>query len=308
MHSIYFDPEFDDGRRRAELYDGQLIVRSLSPASAALVRHAKTMIQEAFGGMDPRTAQYDLSVEEFVARFAPLKTAFIHDPRSKECLRAILAEAHCDPDETYIDVPRLRVATSDGYLTSGVAYAHHPHRDTWYSAPVAQINWWMPVFDYASSAGMAFHPRYWERGVRNGSPSFDYYRWNSEGRAQAKLHVRSDTRVQPKSEEPLELQPEIRLIPRAGGTVLFSAAQLHSTSRNASGMSRWSVDFRTVNLPDVIARRGAPNVDSAPSGTSLRDFVKMRDLSPMPEDVARAYDDREATDGVLVYAGDGEVG
>jgi hypothetical protein len=307
MHSIYLDPDFDDGKRRAELYDGQLIVRSSSLASAALVRHAKTMIQEAFSGMDPRMAQYDLSVEEFVARFAPLKTAFIHDPRSKECLRAMLAEAHCDPDETYIDVPRLRVATSDGYLTSGVAYAHHPHRDTWYSAPMAQVNWWMPIFDYDSSAGMAFHPRYWDRGVRNGSPAFDYYRWNSEGRAQARLHVRSDTRVQPKSEEPLELQPEIRVIPRAGGTVMFSAAQLHSTSRNASGMSRWSVDFRTVNLPDVVARRGAPNVDSAPSGTSLRDFVKMRDLSPMPEDVARAYDDRENNDGILVYAGDGEV-
>jgi hypothetical protein len=307
MHSVYFDPAFEDGRRREELYDGQVIVRSPSPATAALVRHAKDMIHEAFAGMDPRTAQYELSVEEFVARFAPVKTAFIHDPRSRECLRAIMAEAGCDPDETYIDVPRLRVATSDGYLTSGVAYAHHPHRDTWYSAPLSQINWWMPIYDYASSAGMAFHPRYWDRGIRNGSSAFDYYRWNSEGRAQARQHIRSDTRVQPKPEEQLELQPEIRLIPRAGGTIIFSAAQLHSTSRNVSGMSRWSIDFRTVNLPDVVARRGAPNVDSSPSGTSLRDFVKMRDLSAMPEEVARSYDGREDVDGQLVYAGEGET-
>jgi hypothetical protein len=307
MHSVYFDPDFEDGRRRAELYDGQLIVQSPSAATAALVRHAKAMIDEAFAGFDPRTAQYDLSVEDFVARFAPLKTAFIHDPRSLECLRAILAEGRCDPDETYIDVPRLRVATSDGYLTSGVAYAHHPHRDTWYAAPMAQLNWWMPIYDYAASAGMAFHPRYWERAVRNGSPAFDYYRWNSEGRAQAKQHVRSDTRAQPKAEEPLDLQPEVRLITRSGGVVLFSAAQLHSTSRNDSGMSRWSIDFRTVNLPDVIARRGAHNVDSGPSGTSLRDFVRMRDFAPMPEEVARAYDDREVVDGVLVYAGDRET-
>lgn len=304
MNSVYFDPAFGERRSLEVLYDGEIVVRSPSPATNAFVRHARAAIGEAFPGLDPLTAQYALEVEAFVDRFAPLKTSFIHDPRSRACIQAILSELGFDPDDTYIDVPRLRVATSDAYLTSGVAYVHHPHRDTWYSAPLAQLNWWMPLYDYDASAGMAFHPRYWSQPVRNGSGAFDYYRWNSEGRAQARQHVRSDTRRQPKAEEALELEPQLRLIPRAGGLVVFSAAQLHSTCENRSGRSRWSVDFRTVSLSDVMARRGAPNLDSQPSGTSLRDFVRLRDLAPLPDDVARAFDADAEVEGRLVYTGD----
>lgn len=303
MSNVYIDPEFDPDRLLTELYGGAVIVRARSAATDAFVQHAREAIGMAFDGYDPRTAQHSLEVEEFVARFAPLKTSFIHDVRSRACIRAVLDEMGFDPDDTYIDVPRLRVSTSGGYLTSGVAYAHHPHRDTWYSAPLSQINWWLPVFCYASAAGMAFHQAYWDKGVRNGSSEFDYYRWNAEGRAQARLHVRSDTRAQPRAEEPLDhLDPQLRLVVRPGGMMIFSAAQLHSTCENHTGLSRWSIDFRTVSLDDILARRGAPNRDSQPSGTSLRDFVRMRDFARMPEEVARAYDDRSDIDGVLVYA------
>src|SRR2546422_2486545 len=55
----------------------------------------------------------------------------------------------------------MRTATSDNYLTAGLAYAFHPHRDTWYSAPLCQVNWWLPVYEIAPDNAMAFHPRYW---------------------------------------------------------------------------------------------------------------------------------------------------
>ena len=307
MNSIYIDPAFDAARTLEELYDGQLIVRANSPAVRLFIEHAREAIAAAFESMDPQTAQDHLTVEEFVDRFAPLKSSFIHDPRSIACIREIFRELNFDPDDTYLDVPRLRVSTSGGYLTSGVAYAHHPHRDTWYSAPLSQINWWLPIFDYASSAGMTFHPRYWSQPVRNGSSDFDYYRWNAEGRATARRHVRSDTRVQPRAQEALELQPEVRVVLAPGSVVAFSAAQLHSTCKNDSGFSRWSIDFRSVSLADITARRGAANIDSHPTGTSLRDFVRMRDFAPMPEEVARMYDERTTIEGTLVYTGAGST-
>ncbi len=62
-------------------------------------------------------------------------------------------------ETTYLDVPRLRAVTSDAYLTSGVGYAHHLHRDTWYSAPMCQLNWWLPIFEMSSESSMAFHPQ-----------------------------------------------------------------------------------------------------------------------------------------------------
>jgi hypothetical protein len=303
MSTVYVDPAFPSDRMMNEIYQGAIVVREHSAATENFAAHAREQIEAAFDGMDPRRAQHQLEVESFVDRFAPLKSSFIHDPRSRDGMRGILVELGFDPDDTYIDVPRMRVSTSGGYLTSGVAYAHHPHRDTWYSAPMAQVNWWLPIYDYATSAGMAFHPQYWSRGIRNGSDAFDYYHWNAKGRKEARLHVRSDTRVQPHAEEPLDLDPELRIVVRPGGIVAFSAAQLHSTCPNTSGESRWSVDFRTVSLDHVIALRGAANQDSHPSGTSLRDFVRMRDGSPMPEEVARAYDDRLAVEGEFVYSG-----
>jgi hypothetical protein len=51
----------------------------------------------------------------------------------------------------------------------------------------------------------------------------------------------------------------------------------------------------------VRSKNGAPNIDSHPIGTSLRDFMKGTDLSPMPEEIAAAYDSPDAADGVKVY-------
>ena len=148
---------------------------------------------------------------------------------------------------------------------------------------------------------MAFHPKYWSEPVKNGSSKFNYYAWNSTGRADAAKHIKSDTREQPKPEEPMELDPQIRLISEPGGPLLFSAANMHSTVPNTSGKTRFSIDFRTVSLIDVKAKHGAPNIDSHPTGTSLRDFMKGTDLSPMPEEIAAAYDSPGTADGVKVY-------
>jgi hypothetical protein len=83
--------------------------------------------------------------------------------------------------------------------------------------------------------------------------------------------------------------------------VLFSAAQMHSTVPNTSGRTRYSIDFRTVNLADLRTGVAAPNVDSHPVGTSLRDFVRGTDGAPMPEEVVQKYDKAPAAEGVLVY-------
>ena len=301
MHTAYHDASVDDAERRRRLYDGQIFVFSPRPSSLALVEHAREMIEAAFAGIDPLVAQYEMSVERYVEICAPLKPAFIHNDRTKELVRAVLDDFGCDLDRTYQDVPRLRMVTSHGYLTSGVGYAHHPHRDTWYAAPMSQLNWWLPIYDIESESSMAFHPAYWTKGVKNGSSEFNYYEWNSSGRKDAAKHVTSDTRKQPKPEEPMELDPQIRFVPPAGGIVLFSAAHMHSTVPNTSGRARYSIDFRTVHLDDVESMGGAPNVDSHPVGTSLRDFKRARDLADMPEELVTPYDDENAHVGELVF-------
>ena len=301
MHSVYYDSSVSDDLRRKRLYDGALFVFSPTPGTLRLVRHARAMIEDAFGGVDPRTAQYEMPVERYVEICAPLKPRFIHDAQTKRILQGVLAEFQCDVWKTYLDVPRLRMVTSNGYLTSGVGYAHHPHRDTWYAAPMAQINWWTPVYEIESEMAVAFHPQYWARAVKNGSAAFNYYEWNSVGRREAAKHVKSDTRKQPKPEEPLELFPQVRLVVPPGGIVLFSAAQLHSTVPNTAGLARYSIDFRTAHLDDVVAGRGAANVDSASTGTSLRDFMRAADLARIDESIVQGYDDAPDAPGARFY-------
>jgi hypothetical protein len=301
MNTIYVDSKVSDEKRRQLLYAGQLFTFSASQSSLAFTEFARQMIEEAFGSLDPVTAQFHMPVEKFVEIFGPLKPKFIHHPESKRLIKELLVSLGCNMEETYLDVPRLRAVTSDAYLTSGVGYAHHLHRDTWYSAPMCQINWWLPIYPIESESSMAFHPRYWNEAVKNGSSEFNYYEWNSVGRADAAKHIKSDTRKQPKPEQPMELDPQIRVINEQGGIVAFSGAQMHSTVPNTSGKTRFSIDFRTVHVGDVKNKIGAPNIDSACTGTSLRDFMKGTDFSRMPEDIVALYEQTRETEGVLVY-------
>jgi hypothetical protein len=72
-----------------------------------------------------------------------------------------------------------------------------------------------------------------------------------------------------------------------GGLLLFSGAQLHSSVPNTSGKTRFSIDFRTVHGGDVASRIGAPNVDSACTGSSLRNFFRVSDFAKLTEELIR---------------------
>ncbi|MCC5651541.1 phytanoyl-CoA dioxygenase family protein [Nostoc sp. XA013] len=290
MNTIYFDSTFNDDIRRKNLYDGQIFVFSPSASAIALCEFARGMIEEAFAPLDSREAQHSLPVEKYVEILAKLKPTFIHHPESKKLIQGILKESGCDLTKTYFDVPRLRTATSDGYLTAGIAYAFHPHRDTWYSAPTCQINWWLPIYDITPENAMAFHPQYWSQPIENSSREYNYAQWNKESRKNAAQHIKTDTRKQPRAEEPLELEPQLRLITKMGGMILFSAAQMHSTVPNTSGYTRFSIDFRTVHFDDVMAKQGAANIDSASTGTSLGDFLRSSDFCPISESLVAVYD------------------
>jgi hypothetical protein len=292
MNSVFVNAALPDDQRRAQLYSGQVFVYGAKASSLAFTEFAKELIADAFGDTDPETAQHEMPVEDFASLLATLKPTFIHHPRSKRLRPEMLHEFGCDLEQTYFDVPRLRTSTSDDYLSSGISYAFHPHRDCWYSAPFCQINWWMPIYPVVAENVMAFHPRYFDQPVANGSAGYDYEEWKRTSRRTAASHVGTDTRPQPKPEEPIELDPQIRLVAEPGGAMLFSGAQLHSTVPNTSGRTRFSIDFRTVHLADVAERRGAPNVDARCTGTTLGDFVRATDCAPMPEELAARYADQ----------------
>jgi hypothetical protein len=298
VHTVFYDSPVTDDERRRLLYEGQIFVYSPSPRARELCAFARELIERAFPGQDPRTAQHSMGVAEYAAVLGRLKPEFIHHERSKGGIQGILRERGCDLEATFFDVPRLRSSTSGGYLTTGIAYAWHPHRDTWYSAPACQVNWWMPVYDIEPTNAMAFHPRYWAEPVANDSGAYDYAEWNRRHRFNAEQFTKEDPRPLPRATEPVALDPQIRVVAPVGSLLLFSGAQMHSSVPNTSGVTRFSIDFRTVHLEDVAAFRGAPNVDAACTGTTMADYLRGTDFSHLPPELIEAYERRGARAGL----------
>jgi hypothetical protein len=304
--NIHIKSTLSDDERRRELYRGSLFVHAATPSSLKLCRLAQQIIRETFGDADPQRVHETMPAEQCATLLADMKPRFIHHPEAKHCLSEMLAECDCDLNKTYFDVPRLRTAFPGDYLSTGIAYAFHPHRDTRSSAPFCQINWWMPVYPVTSDNCMAIHPHYWDHAVKNGSQHYNYFKWNQESRHTAAQHVKQDTRVQPKPEEPMQLEPQIRLVCEVGGAYQFSGAQMHSTVPNTSGLIRYSIDFRTVHLDDVVNRIDAANIDSACTGTTMGDYLRGNDYSHLPTEALALYLD--GTEKQYGYAIQAEAG
>jgi hypothetical protein len=299
--AVFIDADLGDAERRARLYSGDIFIYSATPATRALIALAQEMLEETFAPRDPRVLHKDMTPEGVADVLAKLKPAFIHHPECKRLLPQIMAERGIDLDKLYFDVPRLRSAYPKDFLSSGIAYAFHPHRDTWYSAPMCQLNWWLPIYPVEPDNAMGFYPRYFSEPVANNSEIYNYYEWNTKNRASAAQHVRQDTREQPKPQQELQ-NISVRYLPPPGGLIVFSGAQLHETVPNTTDIARYSIDFRTVHLDDVTARRGAANVDSRCTGTTMRDYLRASDLTKIPEDIVRLYDDgTETTDRILFF-------
>jgi hypothetical protein len=281
MVGLFVNHEVADDERRTRLFAGNLFLRSRSPASDALCEHAIQFIKEAFGPHDPQRAQFQSPVAEFISRVGPLKTRFTNDLETKHRIRDLLAEMDCDLDDVFFDVPRLRVVPHGDYLSAGVSYAYKPHRDIWYSSPSCQVNVWMPVFEVVPERAMSFFPAYFSEPVANSSGDFDYDEWCAVGRQNAVAQVSKDTRKHPLPLEPVAGASELRIAGTKGDAILFSAAHLHATAPNQSGLTRFSIDFRTICMTDLKSGRGAPNVDCRATGTTLADFIKARDFSPI---------------------------
>ncbi len=67
-------------------------------------------------------------------------------------------------------------------------------------------------------------------------------------------------------------------------------AASRATQLYTSGVTRFSIDFRTVHFDDVVEKRGAPNIDAACTGTVMRDFLRGTDFARLPDDIVAMYD------------------
>lgn len=232
------------------------------------------------------------------------KPRFIHSERSKKLVRAVIEEAGFPPEETHYDLPKPRTSFPVGHLNTGVAFAFPWRRDAWYSAPAQQINWWLPIFGVREDNAMSFDPNGFGRAVPNSSDTFDYYE-NNASRLTTASQVTRERQARPGA---IDHKPdqELVVLPAPGQVLLFSGAQLHASTPNTSGRARYSVDFRTVSVPDLVAGRGAPLVDVNCTGTAIRDFVNVADESRFDEELVAKLFGAPPADAMLVFGEPGQ--
>jgi hypothetical protein len=297
--TIQVDPVLRDDALREAIYDGDLIVLTRLQAVSDLVDYTRDQLTELFRPHDPLHAHEFIQPAEMAKLLGEWKPRWIHSERSRQLVCDIITQAGLPAEFTSYDVPKPRTSFPVGHLTSGIAYAFPWHRDSWYSAPIQQLNWWLPIFPIRADNSMAFDPSGFGRAVPNTSDTFDYYRNNAQRLTTAK-HVTREEQSRPGAIGHQAAQ-ELIVLPAPGSVLLFAGAQLHTSIPNNSGLARYSVDFRTVDARDVVAGRGAPVVDAYCTGTAIRDFRNVSTNAAFDERLVAEIYGAPPADAMLVF-------
>jgi hypothetical protein len=302
--NIIVDPAVSGDDLRQHLYSGNLVVLTRLESLRDFVDYTREELAELFRPHDPEHVHEHIDPAEMAVILGGWKPRFIHAERSRKLVRAIIEEAGFPAGDTHYDLPKPRTSFPVGHLTTGVAFAFPWHRDVWYSAPAQQVNWWLPIFPVGDDNAMSFDLPSFDRAVPNSSDRFDYYE-NNASRLTTAAQVKRERQARPGA---LDHSPgnELVVLPAPGQVLLFSGAQLHRSIPNTSGRARYSVDFRTVDVPDLLAGRGAPLADVHCTGTAIRDFINVADESSFDEDtVTRLFG--APPPGALLVFGDAEA-
>ena len=299
MPAFLTDPDIPAEDLRQRLYRGDLVILTRLRALTEFVDYMRDELAGLFAPYDPEHAHEHIDPTKMSALLAEWKPRWIHAERSRELVRAIIAEAGFEPACTHYDVPKPRTSFPVGHLTTGIAFAFPWHRDVWYSAPAQQVNWWLPVFPVLETNAMSFDLASFGTSVPNTSSGFDYYE-NNARRFDTAKSVGREAQARPSAVDHTA-GVEVIPVPAPGEVLLFSGAQLHTSIPNTSGVARYSVDFRTVDTRDLTARRGAQVVDADCTGTAIRDFVSVKDESALDEELVQSIYGPPPSGSLLVF-------
>ncbi|MXY58514.1 MAG: hypothetical protein F4029_14725 [Gammaproteobacteria bacterium] len=237
----------------AALFDGVVVVYRELPAVRRLAELARTIVRNVFGTDDPPGAESSLTPSDYRRLAIRARTRLADDPAIRREWRNVLAAVGYGPESTWRDHVRLRIVPSRNDIGHWRLAPLPPHRDTWASRIMAQVNWWLPLYPVRETGTMVLWPDAFRCPVANDSAVWDFEELKRAGDGYPLLPTAAypDTPGVPVLIEPDDL-------------LGFSAAHLHAGRRDASGRTRFGIDSRTVWEPDRRAGRCAPDVDGSP--------------------------------------------
>lgn len=240
---------------RHAIYAGDIVHYKATPQSMALVSSVMRDVENVFGGDVHHAA---IAYETLTN----LRQEIMQNLKYHQMMYEIMRVYGFALADNRYDFLRLRAVLHDGHKNALAQPAYSAHRDTWYSNPQTQINWWIAAHDVAEGQSFGFYPQYFKKAVENNSAEFNYQKWKNKQDC-----------VYPQMQKPLKGEAS-RFSIAQGDILLFSAAHLHQTQDNISGAHRFSLDFRTVHSGDEEQNIGAENVDNASGNMALQDYLE----------------------------------
>ena len=278
------EPQADEAAFRLALYKGEIFRLPANAVTNRLVARVNQLLEGELGG-NPREAQFRISDAEFFERIGRLRKAIYTELPFHRAVGDVLRSFGFDPGRAALDPIRLRVISHKGFENPAAAPIYYAHRDTWYAHSQAELTWWIPLHDVSEVETFEFYPDWFDKAVPNNSEAFDYDEWTRHG---ASLRVGwqnpNDGRTHTFPGQTGEFDPGTRVgfDAKCGDVVIFAGAHFHQTRKNATGRTRFSIDFRTVDRSDHEAGVGAPNADNRSTGSAVRDYVRGAALGERP--------------------------
>lgn len=259
----------------ARIHAGRILFfGGLAPVES-LVAETRAILEDVFDGAHPPTAYRALGLAGFRKTMRTAQKRFAQSPEITRLWTEALTAAGVREDTTYRDRLILRAAPPHE-TASGPGYGLLPaHRDSWGAGLDCQINWWLPIYDLSPERTMAIFPRAFDRPVVNDSAGWDARRARSEA-GYPEL---------PTAREPLDWSEALPLVPPSGTLMAFSATHLHATIPNTTDETRISSETRTVDRQDLLAGRGAPNVDRGPVAPGTAWFRRLQGGQSLQDDL-----------------------
>lgn len=264
-----------------DLYSGKVFLLPGNRHSLSLVEEATIQLKKEFGTEDLPIEAHKLPGDQFFQKIKNLRRYFYCDSFYHQKITETIRSLDFPLEQTSFDPARIRVVKHEGHMEKAAAPIYYGHRDTWYGNSQSMITWWIPIVDVHCENSFEFFPSYFDREVRNDSEVFHFERWTSKGDEKKIGWQNKRTGLEEKYPQ-LLVEPNEQGIPvecNSGDILLFSAQHLHRTIKNVTHRTRYSFDFRTVDMSDHQRNIGAVNVDNRSKGDSSTEFVHGRDFT-----------------------------
>ncbi len=239
-----------------------LLLEGLAP-QARVVAFTRQFLEDRFHPHVPGEIHRHLSHERQVEEFAAATRDYARSAEAKRLWRDLFAAVGLDAAATVRDRLHLRFQPhqpqDEPLVRTRSTATVRFHRDTWGTNLYAQVNWWAPVYPITAGRTMAMYPQLWSQPLRNSSPGFDFAKVLEQSRSGVNVAATDGGIPKLLEEVPAALGLPVTIDP--GTVIAFSAAHAHTGVPNHTGLTRISLETRTLFLEDFCAGRGAPDVD-----------------------------------------------